>query len=94
MPAAKQYVVVIGAAADSVRITPAGVARIGISIQNTGLNPCLYRWDNAVQQDGGDMELAVNEKHDFLFPATCPQQALNFFSTLGTTVAVIEILEA
>jgi hypothetical protein len=93
MPAAKQYVVIVAAGDVNNRITPAGARRIGIVIQNTGVNPCVYRWENAVQLDGGDIEMAAGGKDEYLIPETCPQEALNFSSTLGTTVAVVEILE-
>jgi hypothetical protein len=93
MPRAKQYVTV-AAAATPKRVSPAGVGRLGLIIQNTGVNPCLYRFENEVQEDGGDIEILANEKHEYLIPGSCPADALNFLSALGTTLAIVEILEA
>lgn len=93
MAKAKQYVVIVAPGDINNRITPAGAKRIGIIIQNTGVNPCVYRWENAVQLDQGDIELAAGGMDRYLIPETCPEQALNFSSTLGTTVAVVEIME-
>ena len=92
MPRAKQYVATV-AALENKRIAPAGVKRLGVSIQNTGLNPGRYRFENAVQLDGGDVTLVPGAKDDYLIPGSCPADAINLYSVLGTTFAIIEILE-
>lgn len=57
-------------------------------IQNTGINAGTFRFENSVQNDGGDVVLASFDS--VKFDVDCPIEALNLYSTLGTTFAVIE----
>jgi len=93
LPKLKQYSVIC-AANQAQRPAPAVGSRILLSIQNTGANPGLVRFGNDVRGDGGDMALGAGGFSPlFDKPETCPNDALNFFSALGTTFSVIEIVE-
>lgn len=89
----KQYVVVAKANTPQ-RPTPAVPNRVMLLIQNTGANPGLVRFVGEVRQDGGDIVLAAGafsplwDQKD-----STPNDALNFFSTAGTTFAVLEMVE-
>lgn len=84
----KQSVVICTANNAVVGATPANKRRIFLQIQNTGVNPVLFRFENAVQRDGGDLVLTGGATLTYTNP--CPVERLNYLSLLGTTVAVIE----
>lgn len=85
----KQYQVAV--AASSSRAVPYTAMRSFLSIQNTGANPGRVRFGQSVQNDGGDIVLAAFEiLPPFQIPETCPKEAINFSSDLGTTFAVLE----
>lgn len=61
-----------------------------LEIQNTGANPGFYHFKEAVQGDGSDFTLAAGAVKTFDQSDTCPTEALNLGSTLGTTWAILE----
>lgn len=87
---AKQYNVIVPAG-QRVSVTPAGARRVLLEIQNTGANEVKYRWENAVQNDGGDFLLAPRER--IIYREPCPVAALNLYSVAGSTVAILEVTE-
>lgn len=87
---AKQYVGRVGAGARS-RLAPVNPKRNLLYIQNTGVNAGLFRFENDVQLDGGDILLASGAF--VLFDVACPIDAINIYSLLGTTFAIIEGME-
>lgn len=100
MPASrttKQYVVRMAAGDNQTGVAPSvngvsGATRVGLSIQNTGINPGTYKWESPIGSttpDAGAFLLAAGEKHDWIAP-NCPQERLSCQSTLGTTFAIAE----
>jgi hypothetical protein len=89
----RQYPVVVAAGVFA-RPAPAVGNRVMLLIQNTGSQPGLVRFGTSVRSDLGDLQLASGEKSPLWnIPDTTPNEALNFFSTFGTTFAVLEIVE-
>lgn len=82
---------VIAAAGQFVNgVIPANPKRVLLVIQNTGVNPGRFRFEQPVQNDAGDQVLASMERVILDNPDTCPAEGVNFLSDLGTTFAVIE----
>lgn len=94
MPAVRtqQYGVKL-AAAETSRPTTAVPNRKSLFIQNTSVNPGLFRFDGAPRQDGSDILFSSGQVQRWDIPDTCPTDSLNFFSTLATTWCVIEGVE-
>jgi hypothetical protein len=93
MPRAKirQYGVQSKAGEKSTRPTPAVGDRIFLVIQNTGANPGLLRFGGPVRGDGSDLLFAAGSAPLIFDQAdSCPNDDLNFQSTLGTSWAVLE----
>lgn len=86
----KQYVVTLAAGQERVGISPQNPDRRQYTVQNTGANPALLRFENAVQFDGGDFEIASKASLSFHNPDTCPRERVNVYSALGTTLAILE----
>ena len=92
MPAVKnkQYVIAIGIAQSIQNISPQVSGRVHLTIQNTGVNQALIRFDLEVQQDGGDLVLNAGQVFQWAHPDTTPREALSVYSEDGTTLAIIE----
>ncbi len=92
MPAVKnkQYVIALGIAQNLQNASPQTPGRVQLTIQNTGINQALMRFDLEVQLDGGDMILNPGDKFQWTHPDTTPREALSFYSEMGTTLSVIE----
>lgn len=87
----KQYRFNLVAAAASLRVSPYAPRRTFLLIQNTGVNPALVHFGEPIQGGGGDLVLAANEKlGPFFIPASCPSEAINVQSDLGTTITLLE----
>jgi len=94
MPVAKHYVGAAAAGAISRRIASAVADRIGLVIQNTGLNPGNIRFENENNPaNGGDFTLVPGEFLHFPIPETCPREAVNIISELGTTFSILETVK-
>jgi hypothetical protein len=93
-PRTKQYRGVSAAGSNtpttSKRISPNTPNRLMLTIQNTGANPGLLHFSEPVQGDGSDILFAVGQILIFDQPGTCPTEAINVGSTLGTTWALLE----
>lgn len=59
-----------------------------LELQNTGVNPVLYRFNERVQLDGSDRVLGAGEV--FTYKEPCPIERLSFYSVAGTMIAVLE----
>lgn len=92
MPASKQYSAILTANQARIGIFPANDRRVGLIIQNTGVNPVLLRFENEVQQDGGDFELAAGESLTWT-DRFAPIERLSALSILGTTLAIMETIQ-
>lgn len=91
----KHYGAVSTANADvakgSVRVAPASADRTFFTIQNTGANPGLLRFGEPCKGDGSDIVFAINSPPMVWDQAdTCPVEAINLASVLGTTWAIAE----
>lgn len=86
--ATKQYG--LDATARNERIAPQTPGRLLLVIQNTGANPLLVRFMSDAREDGFDFEIAAGAMLQFDNPETCPEEAINLMSPLGTTAAVLE----
>lgn len=94
---AKHYVARLTAGASIVGISAAkqsqsGKARNFLALQNTGLNPVLFRFEEAVLLDGSDFQISPNDPI-LIFSDPCPDGRLSVYSALGSTLAIIEGFE-
>jgi hypothetical protein len=64
--------------------------RIGLLVQNTGGNLGLLRFNGPPLGDGSDIQLGAGDSFKWEHCETTPTESLNFFSTAGTTFAVLE----
>lgn len=74
----------------SVGASPAIAGRTLLTIQNTGANPGLLHFKEAVQGDGSDIAFAAGQIVTFDQAETCPREKVTLGSALPTTWAVIE----
>ena len=88
----QQYLVRLPAAVAVNSVSPATPERNLLTVQNTGANPALLRFEYPVTQDGSDLVLLPGDA-PLLFDTVVPVQSLNFLSVLGTTIAVVEGLK-
>lgn len=97
MPAPRTKTYLVKAAAGIAPTTPpvpTNPRRIALLIQNTGQSPGLVRFSDPVKNDGSDIMVAAG----VILPPwtqgdTTPREAINFFSAIGTTFAVMETVE-
>lgn len=94
---AKQTRYLVGANSNtpqtSVRGAPQTPGRVALWIQNTGANPGLVQFKNNIQGDGSDFTLNAGAFFPTDLSNPCPTEAINFGSILGTTFAVLELVE-
>lgn len=76
--------------ATSVAASPAIDGRTLLTIQNTGANPGLLHFKEAVQNDGSDIAIPAGQLVTFDQAETCPREKVNLGSALLTTWAVVE----
>lgn len=76
--------------AGSQRVSPANDLRTLLVIENTGANPGLVHFKEQVQGDGSDFLVAAGGFLNYQQSDTCPTEAVNIGSTLGTTWAILE----
>jgi hypothetical protein len=89
----KQYGALAAAGADPKRVASHTPNRRALHIQNTGVNPGSIRFENPNDPaDGGDFVLVPGERLGFWTSDTCPREAVNVQSTLGTTFAFLETI--
>lgn len=74
----------------SKRVAPAAPDRTLLLIQNTGANPGLLRFSESCKGDGSDLVIAVGSFWLWDQADTCPVEAVNLASVLGTTWAILE----
>lgn len=78
-------------ATGSKRVAPGNPNRTLLLIQNTGANPGFLRFSEACKGDGSDILLAAGSAPLVWDQAdTCPVEAVNLASILGTTWAINE----
>lgn len=89
--AERQYLVALTAAEEGKPISPTVGRRTSLMFQNTGANQVLYRFGDPVRRDGSDFTLAAGQySPNWNIADTTPNLSLNFYSLLGSTVAVYE----
>lgn len=90
---AKTYTVVTPAAVTNAAPVPQNPKRLAIRIQNTGANAGLARFGGPVQTNGSDMLFAAGASEKWDQEGTFPLESINFYSLLGTTWSVVEVVE-
>lgn len=74
----------------SKRVAPLNPNRTHLTLQNTGANPGVLRFSEPVRGDGSDILINTAQILVFDQADTCPVEAINLGSALGTTWAIVE----
>lgn len=75
---------------ESERVAPLAPNRTLLVVQNTGANPGLLRFGEPCKGDGTDLVVAAGAFVSWDQADTCPVEAINLVSILGTSWAILE----